>query len=111
MTSFEDREKAFENKFKYDQDILFKIQSRRAKLVGLWAAERLGLKGADAEAYAQQVVSTDLDEPGTNDIVRKLRADFQAKNIEISEHRIEKELEKQLEAARLQVVPQLQAKD
>ena len=105
MSTFEDREKAFENKFKYDQDILFKINSRRARLIGLWAAERLGISGDKAEAYAQEVVSADLDEPGHADIIRKLQADFKAKGIEISDHRITKELERHWETARLQVAP------
>ena len=105
MSTFDDREKAFENKFKYDQDILFKINSRRARLIGLWAAERLGIPSAQAEAYAQEVVSADLDEPGHADIIRKLQADFKAKGIEISDHRITKELERHWEVARLQVAP------
>lgn len=105
MSTFEDREQAFENKFKYDQDIQFKINSRRARLIGLWAAERLGIAGDKAEAYAQEVVSADLDEPGHVDIIRKLQADFKVKGVEISDHRITKELERQWEIARQQVVP------
>jgi len=105
MSTFDDREKAFENKFKYDQDVLFKINSRRARLIGLWAAERLGIPGAQAEAYAQEVVSADLDEPGHADIIRKLQADFKAKGLDISDHRITKELERQWEVARQQVAP------
>jgi hypothetical protein len=73
MNTFEDREKAFENKFKYDQELLFRIASRRARLIGLWAAERLGVTGEGAEAYAQDVVSADLDEPGHADIIRNFR--------------------------------------
>ncbi|MEI6986443.1 MAG: DUF1476 domain-containing protein [Rhodospirillaceae bacterium] len=105
MSTFEDREKAFENKFKYDQDVLFKINSRRARLLGLWAAERLGIKGENAEVYAHEVVSADLDEPGHADIIRKLQRDFKNKGIDISDHRITKELDKYWEVARLQVAP------
>ncbi|MEI7610979.1 MAG: DUF1476 domain-containing protein [Rhodospirillaceae bacterium] len=105
MSTFEDREQAFENKFKYDQDMLFKINSRRARLIGLWAAERLGITGEKAEAYAQEVVSADLDEPGHADIIRKLQADFKAKSLDISDHRISKELERQWEIARQQIAP------
>ncbi len=105
MTSFEDREKAFENKFQYDQDLLFKINSRRARLIGLWAAERLGIPASNAEAYAQEVVAADLDEPGHADIIRKLQTDFKAKGLEISDHRINKELERQWDIARQQVAP------
>ena len=104
MSTFEDREQAFENKFKYDQDMVFKINSRRARLIGLWAAERLGITGEKAEAYAQEVVSADLDEPGHADIIRKLQADFKTKGVDISDHRISKELERQWEIARQQVV-------
>ncbi len=107
MNTFEDREQAFENKFKYDQDILFKINSRRARLIGLWAAERLGIAADKAEAYAQEVVSADLDEPGHADIIRKLQADFKQKGVEISDHRIAKELERHWEIARKQVTSSL----
>ncbi len=105
MNAFEDREKAFEDKFKYDQDLLFRIASRRARLIGLWAAERLGITGDGAEAYAQEVVAADLDEPGHADIIRKLQADFKAKSIEISDHRITRELARLWEVAREQVAP------
>ena len=105
MSTFEDREQAFENKFKYDQDMVFKINSRRARLIGLWAAERLGIAGEKAEAYAQEVVSADLDEPGHVDIIRKLQTDFKAKGLDISDHRISKELERQWEIARQQIAP------
>ncbi|MBI1207117.1 MAG: DUF1476 family protein [Azospirillum sp.] len=103
MSSFDDREKAFENKYKHDQDLLFRIHSRRAKLIGLWAAQQLGLTAGDADAYAKMIVQVDMDEPGYQDIVRRLRQDFAAKGLEISDHRIEKELESLLEIARKQV--------
>ena len=103
MSTFEDREQAFENKFKYDQDLQFKIASRRARLIGLWAAEHLGITGDKADAYARELISADLDEPGHADILRKLQEDFKNKGIDISEHRITKELERQWEIARRQV--------
>ncbi|CAK0765689.1 Aldolase [Azospirillaceae bacterium] len=103
VNSFEERQKAFENKYKHDQDMLFRILSRRARLTGLWAAEHLGLKGAEANSYALQVVDVDLDEPGHMDMVRKIKGDFELKNIEISEHRIEREMERLLNVAREQV--------
>ncbi|MEI8395724.1 MAG: DUF1476 domain-containing protein [Rhodospirillaceae bacterium] len=104
MSTFEDREQAFENKFKHDQDVMFRINSRRAWLIGLWAAEHLGIVESDkAENYAREVVSADFSEPGYADIIRKLQADFQAKGLDISDHRITKELERQWEVARQQV--------
>jgi hypothetical protein len=106
MSAFEDREKAFEDKYKHDQDLQFRIASRRARLIGLWAAERLGITGEQADAYAQDVVSVDLDEPGHADIIRKLQADFTARKIEISDHRITRELERLWDVARQQVAPE-----
>lgn len=103
MTTFDEREKAFESKHQHDQDLLFRILARRAKLAGLWAAEQLGLTGGEAQAYAREIVTTDLEEPGYQDIVRRLRADFSRKGIDISDHRIERELERLLEVAKAQV--------
>ena len=98
MKTLEDRKTAFENKFKYDQDMLFKINSKRARLVGLWAAEKLDIE--DVDAYAESIIHTDIDEPHQN-IVRKIEEDFKAKGLKISKHRIKKELEKQWEIARI----------
>ncbi|OYQ35920.1 aldolase [Niveispirillum lacus] len=103
MTTFDEREQAFENKFKHDQELLFRIYARRAKLAGLWAADLLGLSGDDAAAYAKQIVSVDFEEPGHKDIVRRILSDFQAKGVDVSEHRIEKELDGLLETARQQI--------
>lgn len=103
MTTFDDREQAFENKFKHDQELMFRIYARRARLTGLWAAAQMGITGEDATAYAKQVVAADFEEPGHKDIVRKILADFQAKGVAISEHQVEKELETQLEIARAQI--------
>ena len=105
MSTFEERKQAFENKFKYDQDIRFKINSRRVRLVGGWAAERLGFTGEEAEAYAQEVVAVDIDKPCHADAIHKLRTDFKNRGLEISDHRIAKELERQWEIARQQVAP------
>ena len=81
MTTFNDREKAFENKFAHDEDMKFKASARREKLLGLWAAELMGLSGADAEAYAASVVVADLEEAGDEDVYRKVSADLEAKGI------------------------------
>lgn len=76
MDSFKDREKGFENKFAHDEELAFKVFARRNKLLGLWAAEMLGKSGADAEAYAMDVVREDFKEVGHEDVYRKLSADL-----------------------------------
>jgi hypothetical protein len=76
MTTFDDRENAFENKFAHDQEMLFKAEARRNKLMGLWAADILGKTGEDAEAYAKSVVLADFEEAGHEDVMRKLMADL-----------------------------------
>ena len=73
MTQFDDRERAAEKKFELDQEKEFRAQARRAKLVGLWAAEQMGLDGAEAEGYAKDVVAHDLAEKGDEDLFRKIR--------------------------------------
>ena len=93
MTSFDNRENAFENKFAHDEKVDFTIEAHLSKLYGLWAAEKLGLDGADAQTYAMQVVEANLEEPGFQDIIRKVRADFDEKNLDISDHVMEAELD------------------
>ncbi|HUU67848.1 MAG TPA: DUF1476 domain-containing protein [Methyloceanibacter sp.] len=88
MTSFDEREKSFERKFALDEELRFKSTARRNKLLGLWAAEKMGLSGDDAQAYAREVVKADLEEPGEEDVFRKIRADFDAKGIDQSDHQI-----------------------
>lgn len=83
MSSFDEREKAFEKKFAHDADMQFKAAARRNKLLGLWLAEKLG--EADAEAYARSVVVADLAEEGDEDVIRKVMADIKAKGVAISE--------------------------
>ena len=76
MTTFQDRERAFENKFAHDQEMVFKAVARRNKKLGLWAAGLLGKTGADAEAYAMEVIRADFEEAGHEDVVRKVLADL-----------------------------------
>ncbi|PIV72866.1 MAG: DUF1476 domain-containing protein [Rhodobacteraceae bacterium CG17_big_fil_post_rev_8_21_14_2_50_65_11] len=76
MSTFDDRENAFENKFAHDAEMQFRAEARRNKLIGLWAAEILGKTGADADAYAIEVVKSDFEEAGHEDVVRKLTADL-----------------------------------
>jgi hypothetical protein len=93
MTSFDKREEGFEQKFAHDEEMRFKAQARRNMLVGLWAAEKLGLTGAAAEAYAKSVVAAELDAPGTDAVFRKLRHDFDAKDAVQSDHQIHRTMD------------------
>jgi len=88
MTTFEDREKGFERKFAHDEELKFRATARRNKLLGLWAAEKFGLSGDEAQSYASEVVKADLAEPGEEDVFRKVRGDFDAKGVEQSDHQI-----------------------
>lgn len=78
MTTFDQRKDAFETKFALDEELRFKATARRNKLLGLWAAQKLGKSGADAEAYAKAVVVADFEEAGDEDVVRKVKGDFAA---------------------------------
>ncbi len=104
MTTFDDREKAFEDKFKHDQQLQFRVEVRRNKLLGLWVAELLGKADADAEAYAKEVVSSDFEEPGDADVVRKVLGDIKAAGAELSEHRLRKKMDELLAVAKDQVM-------
>jgi hypothetical protein len=103
MTSFEDREKGFERKFAHDEELKFRANARRNKLLGLWAAEQLGLAGDDAQAYARAVVKADMEEPGEEDVFRMLRRDFDAKNVEQSDHQIRRMMADLMSEAVLQI--------
>jgi len=88
MTTFEDREKGFERKFAHDEELKFRATARRNKLLGLWAAEKLGLSGDEANEYAKSVVMSDFEEAGDHDVVRKVLADFAAANLSMSEPQV-----------------------
>ena len=87
MTAFENREKAFEDKFAHDADLKFKVAARRDKLVGLWAAAKLGLTGDAADAYAKSIILADLEEAGDEDVVRKLVTDLGVEGVAEAEVR------------------------
>lgn len=88
MTTFDQRKDAFENKFAHDEELRFKATARRNKLLGLWAAEKLGKSGADAEAYAKSVVVADFEEAGDEDVLRKVKNDFALANVTVAEPEI-----------------------
>jgi hypothetical protein len=93
MTTFDKREEGFEKQFAHDEELRFKATARRNKLLGLWAAEKLGLKGADAQAYAKDVVLADLEESGGNGVFQKVRKDFDAKGVQQSDHQIRRTMD------------------
>ena len=99
MTTFDDRKDAFEKKFAHDEELRFKAMARRNKLLGLWAAEKLGKSGAEAEAYAKSVVMADFQEAGDNDVLRKVKADLEAGGAAISEGEIRARMTDLLERA------------
>lgn len=103
-SSFNDREKGFEAKYRHDQETEFKINARRNKLLGLWAAAQMQITGADADAYAREVVVADFEEPGDDDVVRKVLGDLEAKDIEINELRLRKEMDRLMQEARQQIL-------
>ena len=93
MTTFDKREEGFEKKFAHDEELRFKASARRNKLLGLWTAEKLGLSGAQAEAYAKEVVMADFEEAGDKDVFRKIRKDLEAKNVNLSDHDIHRNMD------------------
>jgi hypothetical protein len=103
MTTFDKREEGFEKKFALDEEQKFKAMARRNKLVGLWAAGKLGLSGPEAEAYAKEVVMADFEEAGDDDVLRKIRKDFEAKGVAESAAQIRKTMDELLAQAAAQV--------
>src|SRR5437588_9699694 len=88
MTTFDKREEGVEKQFAVDEELRFKATARRNKLLGLWAAQKLGLSGTEADEYAKAVVLVDFEEPGEDDVFRKIRKDFDAKGVADSDHQI-----------------------
>lgn len=101
MSGFDDRKKAFENKFKHDEELRFKAEARRNKLLGLWAAGELGID--DAEAYARDVIASDFDRPGDEDVLEKVLKDFEDKGVEMSQHRLRKRMDDLMDEAKKQI--------
>ena len=103
MSTFDEREKGFERKFALDSEMEFKAVARRNKLLGLWAAQKMGLEGDAAESYAKEVVKADFQEAGDDDVLRKVRGDREAKGLSFSEHQIRREMDELLAEARAQI--------
>ncbi len=105
MTTFDKREEGFERKFALDEEMRFRATARRNRMLGAWAAEKLGLSGAEADAYAKAVVASDFEEAGDHDVFRKVRKDFDDKGVAVSDHQIRRTMDELLGKA----IQQLQA--
>lgn len=103
MADFNEREKAFEAKFKLDEELRFKSTARRNRLLGVWAAAQMGLNESEAEAYAKEVVKSDFEAPGDDDVLQKVLGDLQGKGIEASERSLRKHMDELMEVAIEQV--------
>jgi hypothetical protein len=99
MTTFDKREEGFEKKFAHDEELRFKASARRNKLLGRWAAEKLGLTGEAVDAYAKEVVVSDFDEAGDHDVFMKVRKDFDAKGVTQSDHQLRRTMDELMEKA------------
>lgn len=105
MSTFDEREKGFERKFALDQDLKFKAEARRNNVLGAWAAEKLGITGDAVADYKKEVRRADLEEAGDDDVFRKIRADFDAKGVNISDE----ELRAQMITSMEQVIADIEA--
>lgn len=103
MSSFDNREKAFENKFALDEALMFKAEARCCKLFGLWLAEKLGISGDNADAYALKVVSANLEEPGFDDVIRAVTPDIEEKGLNLTEEELNTKLAELFEFAQKQI--------
>lgn len=104
MTMFDDRERAEEAKFARDEEMLFRVHARRNRLLGVWAAERMGLDAAETEAYAKSVVQADFEEAGDEDVIRKLLGDIVSSGVEVDESEIRNAMDAKAIEARRQLM-------
>ena len=100
MSSFDEREKSFEKKFIRDEELQFKVNAKRNKYLGEWAANKLGKVGSDKEIYVQEVIKSDFAEPGDEDVFRKIQSDFKKASITISDSEIREQMSSLLERAK-----------
>src|SRR3712207_3723225 len=103
MATFDKRKDAYESKFARDEELRFKATARRNKLLGLWAAERLGKAGDEADAYAREVIRSDMQEAGDNDVLRKVKGDFEAAGIAQSDDQIRRAMDELMAEAVAQI--------
>ena len=103
MTTFDKREDGFEKKFALDEEQKFKAEARRNKLLGLWAAEKLGISGDAAASYAKEVVAADFEEAGDGDVLRKVSGDLSAKGVAITQAQVRAKMDELMATAILQV--------
>ena len=103
MTTFDKRKDAYESKFAHDEALRFRAEARRNKLLGLWAAELLGKSGEEADAYAREVVRSDFEEAGDEDVFRKVRGDFDSAGVDQSDHQLRRTMDDLMEEAIRQV--------
>jgi hypothetical protein len=107
--SFEKREKGFEAKWAHDEELRFKVYARRNKLLGLWAAAEMGVTGAAADSYAKEVIAADFERAGDEDVFEKVRRDFTARRLALSDHAIRRKMEELLEMAKHQIEHELKS--
>ena len=100
MTTFDERKKAFESKFAHDEQLKFKVEARANKLLGIWAAGLLGLRGDEADKYAREVIESDFDEPGQEDVFKKVSSDLGSN---ASESEIRKKMSECLEKSKREI--------
>ncbi len=106
MTTFDNRQRDAEKKYEHDEELRFKAGARRNKLLGLWAAEKLGLDGAEADAYAKEVVLSDFERPGDEDVLEKVLEDFQTKGVDVDGPKIRVEMDRLMPIATQQIMEQ-----
>ena len=104
MTTFDDRERAFENMYARDQEMQFRVIARRNRLLGMWAANLMGLTDVEAESYAKDVVRADFEEAGDEDVIRKILGDLTSAGVDIEESRIREALDHKAVEARRQMI-------
>ncbi|MBN8989640.1 MAG: DUF1476 domain-containing protein [Rhizobiales bacterium] len=103
MSTFDKREEGFEKKFALDEELKFKAEARRNKLLGTWAAEKLGITGDAATAYAKEVVAADFEEAGDGDVFRKVSGDFKAKGVALTDQDLRAKMDELMATAIIQV--------
>jgi len=107
MSGFDERQKGFEKKYEMDQELQFKAMARRNRLLGLWAAELMGIKGEAAEAYAKEVVKADFEKPGEEDVFDKIMNDLKSKGVSQSDHQVRRKMDELLGVARHQIMTEV----